>query len=270
MIVRLVRLLGRAVGGGVVATLGLLAALEFALHRRIAPASFMSWRRTIYRRWARAVCFVMGVRVEHSGDVPEAPFLLVSNHLSYLDIAVLASLRPGRFVAKAEIRHWPIVGWLCLGADTIFVDRSSRRDVVRVERDMVRALEEGDGVILFPEGTSGRGDVVMPFKPSLLAWPARTGQPVHVAAVRYATPGHEAAPDMSVAWWGAMSFGPHLIRMLQLSRIDAHVTFSTTPVTGADRKQLTETLRTEVSSLFVPLRQTSPCHESLKSDSCAE
>ncbi len=244
--------------GSAVAVLGLLAAFEFALHRRLAPSGFLAWRRSVFRLWARVVCLVLGVRVHSSGEPPEPPFLLVSNHLGYIDIAVLASVVPARFVAKAEVRRWPLVGWLCLGADTIFVDRASRGDVVRVERDMVSALEEGDGVILFPEGTSGRGDEVMPFKPPLLAWPARTGTPVYVAALSYSTPEDEPAPDMSVAWWGSMSFFRHLIRMLQLSRIQARVQFGSEPVSGDDRKVLAGELRSEVAASFVPLRQTRP------------
>ena len=116
------------------------------------------------------------------GTPPRGLFLLASNHLSYLDIMVLGSLAPSLFVAKSEIRSWPLFGWISRGAGTLFVDRERPKDVVRVGGEMVERLEAGLSLTLFPEGKSTRGVDVQPFMPSLLEAAARTGVACHAVS----------------------------------------------------------------------------------------
>src|SRR5512139_963218 len=118
--------------------------------------------------WGRMMCAILGIRVEVEGRPPRGLFLLASNHLSYLDIMVLGSLAPSLFVAKREIRAWPLFGWMSRGAGTLFVDRDRPKDVVRVGGEMIERLEAGLSLTLFPEGKSTRGLEVHPFMPSLL------------------------------------------------------------------------------------------------------
>ncbi len=219
----------------------------------ISRPALLAVRRFVYRSWGNTLCWVLGVRVETVGQPPTRPFLLVSNHLSYLDIPLLASIRPARYVAKVEISSWPLVGWMCRSVDTVFVDRSSRRDVVRVAQEMRRALDEGDGVVLFAEGTSTRGDAVAPFQAPLLASASRTGEPVHAVAVRYEVADDQVPADRSVSWWGGMPFGSHIIQLLRLPRIDARVTYAPNPATDQDRKQLARALQAQVEELFEPM-----------------
>lgn len=203
--------------------------------------------------WARSVCRILRVRTVIVGRVPRVPFFLVSNHLSYLDIAVFAALGPARFVAKREVRSWPGIGFLAAVGGTIFIDRSVKRDAVRALDDLASAMADGDGVILFAEATSTAGRGVLPFRPALLEWAARTGHPVHYASIGYRTPAASPPATLSVCWWGEMTFGDHLARMARLTSIEAKLHFGAAPIEDADRKQLAARLHRAVSAHFTPV-----------------
>lgn len=218
-------------------------ALSVAGSLLLAPAPH---RRRRFREWLfRATCrrllALLRATVRVSGPPPEPPFLLATNHLSYVDVLVLASRLPARFVAKAEVRRWPLLGPICRGFGTIFIDRSDRRDIPRVLAEIEQALGRGEGIILFPEGTSSSGESILPFRSPLLALPARLGQPVHAAVLRYDPP--------SVAWWGERSLVPHLLDLFRLKRIEATVDFAPEPVIDGNRKRLAERLREVVVEL---------------------
>jgi 1-acyl-sn-glycerol-3-phosphate acyltransferase len=178
-----------------------------------------------------------------AGPPPSPPFFLVANHLSYLDVLVLASRLPGCvFVAKADVRSWPLLGPICNGFGTIFIDREDRRDLPRALRRIEAALGAGDGVVLFPEGTSSPGVTVGSFRSPLLALPARYASPVHAAAIGYRSP--------AVCWWGDAELLPHLLDLCAMPRIEATVRFCEAPVAGTDRKLLAEELRAAVLAGF--------------------
>ena len=103
--------------------------------RRAAVQAFFQ------RRWGRILAWILGARIERHGPLPEPPFLLVANHLTYVDIALLAETG-GCFVAKAEIRGWPAMGRVCAAAGVIFVDRATKRDLLRVGQRIERAMED--------------------------------------------------------------------------------------------------------------------------------
>ncbi len=229
-----------------------LLVLRPLVRRRRYP----TWRQIragVMRRWGRACLAVLGCRVTVRGRPPEPPCLLVSNHISYLDILVLAAHSPARFVSKAEIAGWPLAGTVCRTADVIFVDRGRRRDVTRVGSQIDEALRAGDPVILFPEGTSTAGDAVATLKPSLLAPAANGGQPVHWAVLRYETPADEDPAFLSVAWWGDMPLTPHAPELLKLRRVAAELEFGTEPFRNADRKELAVLLRRRMTTAFRPM-----------------
>jgi 1-acyl-sn-glycerol-3-phosphate acyltransferase len=220
---------------------GVLSAAGFLL-LAFAPRAQRRFQERLFRSVSRRMLGLLRATVRVSGPVPEPPFLLVTNHLSYVDVLVLASRLPVRFVAKAEVRRWPLLGPLCRGFGAIFIDRSDRRDIPRVLAEIERALGRGEGIILFPEGTSSAGESVLPFRSPLLALPARLGRPVHAAALRYDPP--------SVAWWGESSLVPHLLGLFRLKRIEATVDFAPEPVIDEDRKRLAERLREAVGRLM--------------------
>src|SRR6185369_10489209 len=133
-----------------------------------APRVRARFTARFFSGWARLILWLLAVRVEASGAPPRPPFLLVANHLSYLDVLVLASRLPSVFVSKAEVRRWPLLGPICTALGTIYIDRGQRRDIPRVMAEIEAALDSGLGVVFFPEGTSSKGETVAPFKPSLL------------------------------------------------------------------------------------------------------
>ena len=211
------------------------------------------WQALILHRWARSAAFVLGLKIDVSCNAPAAPFLLVSNHLSYVDVIVLASQLHCVFVAKKDVESWPIIGTLCRSVGTIFVDRRNRRDLARVNDAIAQALEEGRGIVLFAEGTSTNGASVLPFRSSLLEAAAKREFPVSYAAMSYRLLADDPPASLSVCWWGDMTFGSHFAELLQLRRVKATVSFGSTEICADDRKVLAERLWLEVNKLFVSM-----------------
>jgi len=231
---------------------GLTYVVYAPVHLLLIPAPVLRrrFRTSTFRIWSRFVVKTLGLSVEVLGLPPRPPFLLVSNHLGYLDIPLLATELPGRFVAKSEVRGWPVIGLLASSVSTIFVDRTRRRDVVRVSGSIRQAVAEGDGVVLFPEGTSTAGHDVAPFRSALLAEAAEAGIPVHYAGLRYRTPPGEPPAEEAVCWWGDMTFTPHFLRLLTLSSIEATVVFGDEPILSRSRKTLAVRLNDAVRRLL--------------------
>lgn len=139
------------------------------------------------QQWAARMLAVMGVRLAVQGTPPAAgPALVVCNHLSWLDIVAVHAARHVRFVSKAGVHHWPVVGTLAVGAGTLFIERESRRDALRVVHHMAEALRNGDIVAVFPEGTTSDGRGVLPFHANLLQAAIVSCAPVLPAALRFA------------------------------------------------------------------------------------
>jgi 1-acyl-sn-glycerol-3-phosphate acyltransferase len=218
-----------------------------------ARAARLRVRRVFFRHWARGVARLLGVRIVVEGAVPQAPFFLVSNHLSYLDIVIYGATMPSRFVAKREVRRWPGLGLLARAGGTIFIDRDVKRDAVRVLDDLAEAVRDGDGVIVFAEATSTRGHRVLPFRPALLEWAARAGHPVHYASIGYRTPAESVPAHLAVCWWGDMEFGGHLLGLSRLECIEATLRLGETTIIERDRKRLADRLHRAVSEQFIPV-----------------
>jgi lyso-ornithine lipid O-acyltransferase len=218
-----------------------LALARFVSLRNRRPDSRALWLHHACRRCLR----VLNVRMTHCGAVPTAG-LLVSNHLSYLDIIVLGALTPAVFVAKREVKCWPVFGWLASLAGTLFVDRCRRLDAARVNRRIQSLLDNGVLVTLFPEGTSSDGENVLPFKSSLLE-PAAERHTITAAGIRYSLPEGDARDE--ICYWRDMTFLPHLLNILSKSCIEASVSFNAMQDVLTDRKQLARRLRSEVVRL---------------------
>jgi lyso-ornithine lipid O-acyltransferase len=206
------------------------------------PAARALW----LQRHSRRVLKIFNMEVRIEGPVPVSG-LLVSNHLGYLDIFVLASIAPAVFVAKREIRSWPVVGWLTQLGGTLFVDRTRRVQVGQVNGEIQAALSWGALVVLFPEGGSSNGQTVLPFKSSLLEPAVEPGHPLSVSAIQYAIEDGDVVRE--VCYWGDHTFFPHLLNLLGKRAIRATVRFAPVQRTGADRKQLAVQLREEVMKL---------------------
>jgi 1-acyl-sn-glycerol-3-phosphate acyltransferase len=208
------------------------------------------WLHWICRRVLRA----FAVQSTFIGSVPKRG-LLVANHLSYLDIVLLASLTPCVFVAKSEVKGWPVFGWFARMAGTVFVDRNNRRDTARANEVIRSALREGALVVLFPEGTSSDGSTVLPFKSSLLEAAIGERVPISAAALRYELSDGDAGAE--VCYWGAHTLVPHLIKLLSKREVKASIAFSAVTNTWRDRKKLAAQLHSEVSQLHAELSDVS-------------
>ena len=211
------------------------------------------WRQLAFGWWTKSFVRIAGMEIELVGRVPQPPFFLVCNHLSYVDIAALRAAVTGVFVAKAEIQNWFLAGRIVRDMGVIFIDRSNRRDIPRAGAQIIERLNAGEGVIVFPEGTSTRGDDVLPFNSSFLAFAARTDLPVSYASITYRTPDGEPPASNMVCWWEDISFVAHMVRLFRLSRFTAVITFGEEPVINVDRKALATELRERVRESFVPV-----------------
>jgi 1-acyl-sn-glycerol-3-phosphate acyltransferase len=209
----------------------------------------------ITQLWARALLVVLGVRVDAPGPPPPGAWMVVANHLGYLDILVIASRLRVRFVAKSDVADWPIVGFVSKVGGTLFVDRGRKRDVLEVGRRIRETLDAGVTVAFFPEGTSTRGLMVEPFHAGLLEPAAKGGVPCLPVALGYESPDDSDAPAWTICWWGEMTFAPHAWRLMKLRRIDATIRWADRPVHHADRKVLARELHGLVSRQFRPVRQ---------------
>jgi 1-acyl-sn-glycerol-3-phosphate acyltransferase len=212
------------------------------------PEWIARWRAFIFRRWSRALLWVLNVKISCTGKAPLPPFFLVCNHLSYLDILVLASQVDAVFISKKEVSGWPILGFICRSMDTIFIDRNNIRDLPRVSAEVERFISVGTGVVLFPEGTSTQGSIVKSFHASLLSAPARLEFPVSWSNLSYKTDPRDPSAHLAVCWWGDVPFVPHFVNLCGLRHIEAQVDFGSTQVREADRKRLADTLWREVSA----------------------
>jgi len=195
---------------------------------------------------SRRVLRIFGTETSVVGSIPQNG-LLVCNHLSYLDILILAALTPSRFVAKSEVRNWPVFGWFARLAGTIFVERSKRSQAARAAEEIGVALGEGPLVVLFPEGTSSGGETVLPFKSSLLEPAARNLHALAAGLISYDLTDGDVSEE--VCYWKDMTLVPHLINLLSKRRIHAFVHFTEARQETTERKALARRLHSEVVRL---------------------
>lgn len=209
------------------------------------------------RRWARRLLWLCGIEVELRGAVPGHALhggLAVCNHISWLDIFVVHSWRPARFVAKSEIRHWPVVGWLCAQTGTLFIERGRARDAHRVLHDITDCMVQGDLVCVFPEGTTTDGASVLPFHANLLQAPISSGQPVQPIGLAYVDAA-TGLPTLAPAYIGELSLLDTLDAVLRAPRIKARLAFAPAlPAEGFDRRELAGVAHETVVRLSVDAR----------------
>jgi 1-acyl-sn-glycerol-3-phosphate acyltransferase len=189
------------------------------------------WVSTFPRFYHRWCCRILGLRVRRIGQ-PSAlrPVLFAANHISYLDITVFGSLIAGSFIAKREVARWPLFGWLAKLQRSVFIDRQVRNTVE--QRDSIAGrLAAKEALILFPEGTSGDGNRVLPFKSALFSVADRAGadslivQPVSIAYTRLDGMPIGRTLRPLFAWYGGMVMAPHLWTVLGLGKIEVVVEF---------------------------------------------
>jgi 1-acyl-sn-glycerol-3-phosphate acyltransferase len=163
-------------------------------------------KRALVKRWSKRLLRILAVEARVQGELGArgGNVLIVANHISWLDIFVLNSVHPVRFVAKSELARWPVVGAMIRGAGTLFIERTKRRDTRRVNHRVAEVLASGDVVAIFPEGTTTDGIEMLPFKSSLLQPIVEAAGYVQPVAIRYRAP--DGTPSVAPAYVGETSF----------------------------------------------------------------
>jgi 1-acyl-sn-glycerol-3-phosphate acyltransferase len=135
--------------------------------------------------WARRMLAIIGIEVRVKGHPAAGPVLMASNHISWLDILVMHAACHCRFVAKSEIRSWPLVGVLTTGGGSLYIERASNRDAMRVVHQMAEALQQGQVLAVFPEGGTGDGITLLPFHANLLQAAIAAQAPIQPIALQF-------------------------------------------------------------------------------------
>jgi 1-acyl-sn-glycerol-3-phosphate acyltransferase len=224
-------------------------------------------RRLALQRWSAKLVRHLAARLTVHGEPPHygttgitgtpgpAPFMLVSNHVSWLDIFVINAAVPTRFVAKSEVRRWPLVGWLCVKADTLFIQRERPRDLARLDEAIVSALRDsadtGTSIGVFLEGTTTDGSEVLPFHSSLLRPAQQVNVPIHPVAIQYRR--NDGSICTEAAYDGDKTLLDTLRLILTQPEIHVHVHFlPPLAATGVHRKALAQQVRALIVQRLYP------------------
>lgn len=223
---RLLRAIGHVAHGAWVAQRGLMLAPAAVRHQRV------HW-------WSGKMLRILGIELDVlQGRPGQGPLLIVANHISWLDILVLHALCPqARFVSKAGVRHWPLIGSLTRAAGTLFIERESKRDALRVVHHMAEALKAGDTLAVFPEGTTADGHALLPFHANLLQAALAAQVPVQPVALHYAD--DHASPSRAAAYVGTTTLVGSLWSIVRARGLRVQVkVLPVLPSEGRDRRAL--------------------------------
>ncbi|MDD3020533.1 MAG: lysophospholipid acyltransferase family protein [Alphaproteobacteria bacterium] len=212
------------------------------------------------RFWHKGVCKIIGLKTEICGvPVHGTQLIFISNHLSYLDIPVIGSYLLASFIAKEDVAHWPVIGFLSKVQQTAFISRTSAH-ARKVANALYSMLKQGKSLILFPEGTSSAGTGVLPFKSSLfsLSMP-KDMAPIPIQPFILELVSVNGLPPTSqnrdiYAWYGDMDFGPHIWEFLKNKGATVRLTFLPVifPENGHDRKTLCQIVQHKIEAGLAP------------------
>ncbi len=194
---------------------------------------------------AQTALDAFGIRVRVNGQPPSSG-LVVSNHLSYLDILIFSAAMPCFFVSKAEVRGWPYFGRAAEAGGTLFLDRERLASANRVAELLTERLKLPVPVLLFPEGTSTDGSHVRRFHSRLIAPAIETGAPITPAAARYIP--RDGSAERELCWYGDAAFMPHLWKVLGMGGFAAELSFGT-PKVYSDRRVAASEMREAVEAM---------------------
>ncbi|MCF8275880.1 MAG: 1-acyl-sn-glycerol-3-phosphate acyltransferase [Flavobacteriales bacterium] len=188
------------------------------------------WALGTQRFWSVAMLRVFGVKTVLHGNKPDVG-LMMSNHQSYIDIWLIPKYAITVFVAKAEVKKMPLVGWGASAVNTVYVDRSSKESRQKTKNEISERIRKGRSVIIFPEGTTGDGNGLLPLKPGMFFNASEEGFPIIPVAIFYENP--------ALAWVGDDNMGAHFFRNFSRWSTKAHIAFGE-PMIGADGEELME------------------------------
>jgi 1-acyl-sn-glycerol-3-phosphate acyltransferase len=191
------------------------------------------------KRWSRELLDILNIGLQIEGPQPahrEGGCLIVANHISWLDIYVLNMIHPAQFIAKSEVRDWPIIGWLSSRCGTIFIARATRQDTSKINRQVSQLLEQGACIGLFPEGTTTDGNQVGHFHSSLLQSAIDAGARLCPIALRYQD--DDGKPSTAAVFIGETTLAQSIWRILRCKQLNALVMFTPALPTGSENRRV--------------------------------
>ena len=202
-----------------VISLGTLLAASVTLLEKLVRHDLMPTRQRLTRWFLARLAGALPFRLKVEGELPSQPMLWVSNHVSWTDIPLLGMLTPLSFLSKAEVRTWPVAGWLALKAGTLFIRRGSG-DSNLLNQQLGRHLKQGRNLLIFPEGTTTDGLGLRTFHGRLLSSAIESGVSVQPVAIRYLRNGQ---PCSVAPFIGDDDMLSHLLRLLSSDIAEAHI-----------------------------------------------
>jgi len=222
----------------------------------VFPLASLERRRALIRWWSAKLLRILAVRARIEGDPPRAAGIVAANHVAWLDVFVVLSVVPLRFIAKSEIRSWPAAGWIAARSGTIFIRRGLRRDIARINERVHEALASGEFIGLFPEGTTGDGDTLLKFHSSLFQPAVANGARVYPAAIHYA--GEDGMACREVIY-GERTFFESFAAIVRQPAFTATLRFGAAiDAAGADRRDIARRAHAAVSTLLPSRADTPP------------
>jgi len=235
----------------------LLRILRVGLHlfRGIFIASIVfrltpkSWHNRIAQSWSKKMLAILGVEYRLHGDMPDLDtrgVILVSNHMSWLDIWLIYAIRPARFISKADVRGWPIIGFLAQQSGTLFIQRERRHHTAAIIQQAAELLAHGDCIGLFPEGTTTDGTRLLPFHSSLFQAAVIHQTPVVLFAIRYHLP--DGSLDTAPAYHGNLTLVDSFRAVLARRHIQVDITcLGTLDSQGKTRREISIAAETAIA-----------------------
>jgi 1-acyl-sn-glycerol-3-phosphate acyltransferase len=238
--------------------------VALCLLRFVFPRVSLERRRALHAWWSRKLVRIVGVEIQVEGRAPGPGSLVAANHVSWVDVFCVSSVRSTRFIAKSEVRDWPVAGWIAERAGTLFVRRARRHDTGRINNIVHAALAQGDCIGLFPEGTTTMGDRLLKFHSSLFEPAVANRAIVHPIAIRY----EHADGSLSRAMaYDDLSFMQSLALILRQRHVIARIAFlDVVEIEGLARRDVAALAQDRIASrLGLPSpgseRRTPPDHQ---------
>lgn len=236
------------------------AAAALLILRFVFPRATPARRRTLVRWWSAKLLRILGIERRVEGPRPRRgePAMIAANHVSWIDIFLVLSARPARFIAKSEIRDWPVAGWIADKSGTLFIRRGRRHDIARINTLVHDAMGDGDCVGLFPEGTTTEGDRLLKFHTSLFEPALANGARIHPCAIRYQHADGSPCPQMAYA--GETTFMESFALVIAQKGVTARIAFAPAIEAGvSDRRAVAHLAHERVATLLgLPVPGTPP------------
>ena len=235
---------------GVTVQISLVFALVFPFLKEASRMRYVGY-------FSSRLLAALGLVLQSSGSMGVGSTLLVANHVSWLDILAINAARPVRFVSKADVRHWPLVGWIVACAGTLFIERERRSDAMRVVHQVAEALQAGSQIAIFPEGTTSDGRGLLPFHASLLQSAVATGVDVQPIVMRYSD-AHSSVSE-SANYVGETTLAQSMWLIANASNLTVHVRFLPAAIgPHPDRRILADGLRAGIEKELVAAQSRLP------------